>query len=173
MKQQSVMPISRYEQAMDTKQHNHVHTTTVSSFVLVTQSTARCTGHKKVRVYPEECGQQLGTDPSKNGSSKSLVLKSFSGERTLWDSSLPVSLTVWDTPVLCTPPLPLSQLFCGCLCIILQRMSLHRSLVPETFLSVIWCKSGLLANMGLSKKKVGLISFVHLDGGNSALVIVF
>ena len=30
-------------------------------------------------------------------------------ERTFWDSSLPVSLTLWDTPVLFTPPLPLSQ----------------------------------------------------------------
>ena len=58
-------------------------------------------------VYPAECGEQLGTDPSKIGSSKSLVLKSFSGEGTLWDSSLPVSLTLWDTPALFTPPLPL------------------------------------------------------------------
>ena len=32
--------------------------------------------------------------------------KSFSGRRTLWDSSLLVALTLWDTPVLCTPPLP-------------------------------------------------------------------
>ena len=67
-------------------------------------------GCRKVRVYPAECGEQLGRDPSKKGSSKSLVLKSFSGEGTLWDSSLPVTLTPWDTPVLCTPPLPLSQL---------------------------------------------------------------
>ena len=58
-------------------------------------------------MYPTECGEQLGTDPSKIGSSKSLVLKSFSGKGTLWDSSLPVSLTLWDTPALCTPPLPL------------------------------------------------------------------
>ena len=61
----------------------------------------------EVRVYPAECGEQLGTDPSKIGSSKSVVLKSFSGEATLWDSSLPVSLTLWDTPALFTPPLPL------------------------------------------------------------------
>ena len=72
-------------------------------------------GHGEVRVYrgtgvyPAECGEQLGTDPSKIGSSKSLVLKSFSGEGTLWDSSLPVSLTLWDTPALFTPPLPLPQ----------------------------------------------------------------
>ena len=32
-------------------------------------------GCTEVRVYPAECGQQLGTDPSKNRSSKSLVLK--------------------------------------------------------------------------------------------------
>ena len=57
-------------------------------------------------MYPAECGEQLGTDPSKIGSSKSLVLKSFSVEGTLWDSSLPVSLTLWDTPALFTPPLP-------------------------------------------------------------------
>ena len=60
-------------------------------------------------MYPTECGEQLGTDPSKIGSSKSLVLKSFSVEGTLWDSSLPVSLTLWDTPALFTPPLPLPQ----------------------------------------------------------------
>ena len=67
-------------------------------------------GCTEVWVYPAECGEQLGTDPSKIGSSKSLVLKSFSGEGTLWDSSLPVSLTLWDTPALFTPPLPLPQL---------------------------------------------------------------
>ena len=66
-------------------------------------------GCTEVRVYPAECGEQLGTDPSKIGSSKSLVLKGFSGEGTLWDSSLPVSLTLWDTPALFTPPLPLPQ----------------------------------------------------------------
>ena len=60
-------------------------------------------------MYPAECGEQLGRVPSKIGSSKSLVLKSFSGEGTLWDSSLPVSLTLWDTPALSTPPLPLPQ----------------------------------------------------------------
>ena len=51
-------------------------------------------GCTEVRVYPTECGEELGTDPSKIGSSKSLILKSFSGEGTLWDSSLPVSLTL-------------------------------------------------------------------------------
>ena len=34
-------------------------------------------GFRKVRLYPTECGEQLGRDPSKHGSSKSLVLKSF------------------------------------------------------------------------------------------------
>ena len=37
-------------------------------------------GCHQVQVYPAECGEQLGRDPSKIGSSKSLVLKSFSGE---------------------------------------------------------------------------------------------
>ena len=41
------------------------------------------------------------------------LLKSFSGEGTLWDSSLSVPLMLWDTPVVCTPPLPLSQLGFG------------------------------------------------------------
>ena len=36
-------------------------------------------GCTEVRVHPAECGEQLGTDPSKIGSSKSLVLKSFLG----------------------------------------------------------------------------------------------
>ena len=65
-------------------------------------------GCRKVRVY-SECGQQLGRDPSKFRSSRSLVLKGLSGEGALWNSSLPVSLTLWDTPVLCTLPLPFSQ----------------------------------------------------------------
>ena len=56
-------------------------------------------GCRKARVCPAECGQQLGRDPSKHGSSKSLVLKSFSGEGPFWDLSLPVTLTLWDTPV--------------------------------------------------------------------------
>ena len=30
----------------------------------------------------------------------------FSGEGTLWDSSLPVSLSLWDTPALFTPHFP-------------------------------------------------------------------
>ena len=51
----------------------------------------------------------IGRDPSKIGSSKSLVLKSFGVERTFWDLSLLVSLTLWDTPVLFTRPLPLPQ----------------------------------------------------------------
>ena len=35
-------------------------------------------------------------------------LKSFSGSGTRWDSSLLVSLTLWDTPVRLMPPLPLT-----------------------------------------------------------------
>ena len=35
-------------------------------------------------MYPAECGEQLGRDPSNIGSSKSLVLKSFSREGTLY-----------------------------------------------------------------------------------------
>ena len=58
-------------------------------------------------MYPTECGEQLGRDPFKNGSYKFPCFKEFSGEGTLWDSSLPVALALWDTPVLCTPPLPL------------------------------------------------------------------
>ena len=39
-------------------------------------------------MHAGKCGEQLGRDPSKNGSSRPLVLKGFSGEETLWDSSL-------------------------------------------------------------------------------------
>ena len=52
-------------------------------------------GCRKVRVYPTECGQQVGRDPSKNGNSKSLVLKTlFIGGNTLGlvPSSLPHTL---------------------------------------------------------------------------------
>ena len=65
-------------------------------------------GCRKVRVYPAECGEQLGRDPSKNGSSKSLVLKSSSGEGTLGfvPSSHPHSLGYACTLY---APLPLSQ----------------------------------------------------------------
>ena len=41
-------------------------------------------GCREVRVYPTECGEQLGRDPSKNGSSKPLVSKGvFWGGNTL------------------------------------------------------------------------------------------
>ena len=60
-------------------------------------------------MYPAECGEQLGRDPLKFGSSESLVLKSFSGGGAHWDSSLLVSLTLWGKPVLFTPPLALPQ----------------------------------------------------------------
>ena len=66
-------------------------------------------GCTEVRVYHAECIQQLGRDPSKIGSSKSLVLKSF-----FWTGNtlglLPlVSLTFWDTPGLFAPPLSLPK----------------------------------------------------------------
>ena len=65
-------------------------------------------GRTEVQVYPEKCGEQLGRDPSTLGSSESLVLKDFwGGGGTHWESSLLVSLTLWDTPVLFTPPLAL------------------------------------------------------------------
>ena len=60
-------------------------------------ATGKC-GSTEVWVYPAEWGQQLGRDPSKSGSSKSLVLKRFSGEETLWDSSLLVTLTTFYPP---------------------------------------------------------------------------
>ena len=63
-------------------------------------------GCTEVRVYPAECSEQLGRDPNKIGSSKSLVLKSFGVERTFWELSLPVSLTLWDTPALLRPHFP-------------------------------------------------------------------
>ena len=71
-------------------------------------------GHGEVRVYRGmgvSCGMRRTTwDRSlKNWQLQILVLKSFSGEGTLWDSSLPVSLTLWDTPALSTPPLRLPQ----------------------------------------------------------------
>ena len=66
-------------------------------------------GCRKVRVYPTECGEQLGRDPKKIWELQISYFEEFSGvERTFWDLSLLVSLTLWDTPVLFTPPLPLS-----------------------------------------------------------------
>ena len=65
-------------------------------------------GCRKVRVYPTECGQQLGRSPSKLGSSKSLVFEEFFlGEGTLglFPASLPHTLGYTCT---FTPPLPLS-----------------------------------------------------------------
>ena len=118
---------------------------------LYNQKTSRCLrllgtgkyGCSKVQVYPGECGEQLGRDSLKNGSSKSLVLKSFwTGEGTLWDSSLLFALTLWDTPVLCTPPLPLSWAFwlvtisCFlCLC----RQCRQERQFPGLFCSFLLC----------------------------------
>ena len=62
------------------------------------------TGVQRYGCILRSAANNLGQIPRKMGAPKSLVLK-----RRLWDSSLPVSLTVWDTSVLCAPPLPLSQ----------------------------------------------------------------
>ena len=70
-------------------------------------------GCRKVRVYPADCSHQLGRNPSRRGRPpKCLLLKSFSGEGTLWDLSLLVTIALarWDTPAPCTPPLPLCLL---------------------------------------------------------------
>ena len=71
-------------------------------------------GHGEVRVY-RGTGVSRGVrrttwDRSlKNWELQTPCFEEFSGERTLWDSSLPVSLPLWDTPALLTPPLPLPQ----------------------------------------------------------------
>ena len=69
------------------------------------------TGVQRYGRIPWSAANNLGEIPKKSGSSKSLVLKSFWVERTFGDSSLLVSLTLWDTPVLFTPPLPLRPFF--------------------------------------------------------------
>ena len=51
-------------------------------------------GCREVQVHPTECGKQLGRDPSKNGSPKSFVLKSFLATEHFGTSPF-------------TPPLPL------------------------------------------------------------------
>ena len=84
------------------QQHYHYY-----GAVILATGKYRC---GKVRVYPAECGEQLGKEiPKKKGAPNPLFLKSFSEERTLWDSSLPVILTLWDTSVLRAPALLLSQ----------------------------------------------------------------
>ena len=62
----------------------------------------------EVRVYPAECGEQLGRDPSKIGSSESLVLRSLCGERTHWDS-LPHTLGYACTSYAPTSPSPIGS----------------------------------------------------------------
>ena len=69
----------------------------VSNLVLATGKY----GCREVRVYPTECGEQLKKWELKIPCFKGFV---FFWEGTLWDSSLPVVLTLWDTPVLFTPP---------------------------------------------------------------------
>ena len=72
-------------------------------------------GHGEVRVY-RGTGVSRGVRRTNRERSlkkwelsNSLVLKSFWVETTFWDSSLLVSLTLWVTPVLFMPPLPLAQ----------------------------------------------------------------
>ena len=54
---------------------------------------------RNVRVYPTECGQQLGRDPSKKWELRipcfELQRRAFSREGTLWDLSLLVFLTLY------------------------------------------------------------------------------
>ena len=57
-------------------------------------------GVERYGRIPRSAANNLGRIPT----NWELILKSFSGEGTLWESSLLVSLTLWDTPVLCTPP---------------------------------------------------------------------
>ena len=64
------------------------------------------TGVQRYGGILRSAANNLGEIPQKIGSSKFLVLKSFWVERTFWDSSLLVSLVLWDTPVLFVPPLP-------------------------------------------------------------------
>ena len=55
-----------------------------ATFVFQQQLATGKYGCTEVRVYPTECSKQLGRDPSKNGSSKSFVLKGgFWGGNTL------------------------------------------------------------------------------------------
>ena len=67
------------------------------------------TGVERCGCIPQSAANNLGEIPQKMGAPIPLFLKSFSGERTLWDSSLLVTLTLWDTLVLFAHPLPLSQ----------------------------------------------------------------
>ena len=81
----------------------------ISSFPSLETGKYGCT---KVRVYSAECSEQLGRDPSKNGSSKSLVSKSFfCGGNTLGlvPSSHPHSLGYACTLYAPTSPLPTSS----------------------------------------------------------------
>ena len=87
-------------------------------------------------MYPAECGEQLGRDCSKFGSSKSFVLKSLLGRAHI-DSSPLVSLTLWDTLVLVTTPLPSPHthgLSIGHLLIIKQHVQVLDQIVSEIYL---------------------------------------
>ena len=59
-------------------------------------------GCRKVRVYPMECSQWLERDPS-NSWDKSLVLKSFSEERTSWGALQSLQRSQQHAPLPCRP----------------------------------------------------------------------
>ena len=75
------------KQGLSGKSHQKVHPRVRKIFVAQILATGKY-GCTEVRVYPAECGEQLGRDPKK------LVLMTFWVERTFWDSSLLVSLTL-------------------------------------------------------------------------------
>ena len=69
------------------------------------------TGVQRYGCIPRSAANNLGEFPQKLGAPKLLFWRVFLVERTSWDSSLLVSLTLWDTRALFTPPLPLPQFF--------------------------------------------------------------
>ena len=82
----------------------------------VTLPQKESVGHGEVRVYR---GTGVSRGVRRATWERSLKMwelqipcfEEFLWGGTLWDSSLPVSLTLWDTPALFTPPLPLPQVW--------------------------------------------------------------
>ena len=66
------------------------------------------TGVQRYGCIPRSAANNLGEIP-KNWELQISCFEEFGVERTFWDSSQLVSLTLWDTPVLFTPPLLLPQ----------------------------------------------------------------
>ena len=64
------------------------------------------TGVQRYGCIPRSAANNLGEIPQNLGALNPLFWRVFGGEGTHWDVSLLVSLTLWDTPVLFTPPLP-------------------------------------------------------------------